>query len=149
MKVKVSESLDDLATLVDNLKATSKEIGGIAVFVGVVRSSRLEEKVLRMEYESHETLAPKVIEQIIEETKAKHKIMDAVVEHRVGTVQVGEDVMYVLVASKHREEAFQALKETVDRVKHEAPIWKKEITRKGAYWVQGSETTSKERSDPE
>jgi len=58
------------------------------------------------------------------------------VEHRTGKVEVGEDVMYVLVASKHRKEAFQALTELVDRIKTETPIWKKEITEKGAHWVE-------------
>ena len=136
MKVKVAQALDDLASLVSQLKKSSNEVGGVTVFVGVVRGSRGAEKVLRIEYEAHETLAPKTIEKIIEDLKRKHKIIDAIVEHRVGTVQVGEDVMYALVASKHREEGFQALTELVERVKHEAPIWKKEITEKASYWVQ-------------
>lgn len=142
MKVKVAQALDDLASLVSQLKKSSNEVGGITVFVGVVRGSRGAEKVLRIEYEAHEILAPKTIEKIIEDIKKKHKIIDAMVEHRVGTVQVGEDVMYALVASKHREEGLQALTELVDRVKHEAPIWKKEITEKASYWVQNTRDTS-------
>jgi molybdopterin synthase catalytic subunit len=54
----------------------------------------------------------------------------------VGTVQVGEEVMYVLVASKHRREGRKALAELVDRIKHEVPIWKKEVTEKDTYWVE-------------
>ena len=142
MKVKVAQALDDLASLVSQLKKSSNEVGGVTVFVGVVRGSRGAEKVLRIEYEAHETLAPKTREKIIEDLKRKHKIIDAIVEHRVGTVQVGEDVMYALVASKHREEGFQALTELVERVKHEAPIWKKEITEKASYWVQNAGDTS-------
>ncbi len=136
MKVKLSEKLDSLDSLISQLKRTSDEIGGIAVFVGAVRGTHGDEKVLRLEYEAHETLAPEVIEKIIEDSKAKYGIVDAIVEHRVGTASVGEDVMYVLIASKHRKEAFHALEEMVDRIKNEVPIWKKEVTDKEAYWVE-------------
>jgi len=142
MKVKISQKLDSLNYLIGHLKRSSEEIGAIATFVGVVRGTSGTEKVLRLEYEAHETLAPKVAREIVEDIRKKHGIIDAVVEHRVGTVQVGEDVMYVLIASKHREEGFQALTELVDRVKHEVPIWKKEVTERGAHWVKGSEEHS-------
>lgn len=136
MKVRLSEKLDSLDSLISQLKRTSDEIGGIAVFVGAVRGTHNDERVVRLEYEAHETLAPKVIEKIIEDSKVKHGIIDAIVEHRVGTASVGEDVMYVLIASKHRNKAFHALEEMVDRIKTEVPIWKKEVTDKEAYWVE-------------
>jgi len=142
MKVKISQKLDSLNYLIGHLKRSSEEIGAIATFVGVVRGTSGTEKVLRLEYEAHKTLAPKVVREIIEDIKKKHGIIDAVVEHRIGTVQVGEDVMYVLTASKHREQGFQALTELVDRVKHEVPIWKKEVTEQGAHWVKGFEEHS-------
>jgi molybdopterin synthase catalytic subunit len=136
MKVKVSPELDPLGSLVNELKKSSDEVGAVTVFVGVVRGSRGREKVDRLEYEAHETSAPEAITTIVEELKAKHGILDAAVEHKIGTVKVGEDVMYVLVASKHRKEGREAMAELVDRIKHEVPIWKKEITENGAYWVE-------------
>jgi len=136
VKVKVSSELDPLGSLVDELKKSSSEVGAVTVFVGVVRGIRGKEKVVRLEYEAHETSAPERIKTIIKELKAKHGILDTVVEHKTGVVKVGEDVMYVLVASKHREEGRSAMSELVDRVKREVPIWKKEVTEKGAYWVE-------------
>ncbi len=136
MKVKVLQKLDPLDSLVEELKKSSNEVGAVTVFVGIVRGTREKEKVLRLEYEAHEALAPQTIKTIVEEQKTKHGIIDAIVEHRVGTVQVGEEVMYVLVASKHRREGRKALAELVDRIKHEVPIWKKEVTEKDAYWVE-------------
>jgi molybdopterin synthase catalytic subunit len=130
MKVKVSQKLDNLNTLISEMKKTSKEAGAIAVFVGIVRGTRKDEEVLRLEYEAHETLAPAKMKKIIDELKAKYGIIDAAVQHRTGTAKAGEEVMYALVASKHRKEAFQALEELVDRVKHEVPVWKKEVTEK-------------------
>ena len=138
MKVKISYNLDSLESLIGELKKQTEEAGAIAVFVGAVRGTRVDEKVLRLEYEAHEDLAVEVMKRIIEETKAKYEIIDAVIQHRLGAVKVGEDVMYVLVASKHRAEAFQALPEIVERVKHEVPIWKKEVTEKNSYWVENA-----------
>jgi molybdopterin synthase catalytic subunit len=136
MKVKISQKLDDLNTLISEMKKTSKEAGAIVVFVGVVRGTREDKKVVRLEYEAHEALAPERMKQIIGELRAKYGIIDAIVEHKTGTAKVGEEVMYALVASKHRKEAFQALEELVDQVKHEVPIWKKEVTEKKSYWVE-------------
>ena len=136
MKVKVSHNLDSLEFLVSELKKQTDEAGAIAVFVGAVRGTRGDERVLRLEYEAHEDLALDRMKRIIEEAKAKYGIFYAVIQHRLGAVKVGEDVMYVLVASKHRTEAFQALSEIVERVKHEVPIWKKEVTEKKSYWVE-------------
>jgi len=136
VKVKVSPELDPLGPLINELKKSSSEVGAVTVFVGVVRGARGKEKVARLEYEAHETSAPEAIKTIVEELKVKHGIFDAVVEHKTGEVKVGEDVMYVLVASKHRREGRRAMAELVDRVKREVPIWKKEVTEKGAYWVE-------------
>lgn len=136
MKIRVSEKLDDLQSLVSQMKSSSNEIGALAIFVGVVRGTRRNEKVTKIEYEAYESLAPKAIEKIIEELRTKYGIIDVVVEHRVGTIPVGGDVMYVLIASKHREEGFQALTEMINRIKHEVPVWKKEVTAEGAYWVE-------------
>ena len=134
--MKISHDLDDMETLIDGLKRITDEVGAIAIFIGVVRGKRNDEKVLKLEYEAYEELASKVAEKIIEDAKTKYGIIDACIQHRIGTVKVGGDVMYVLVASKHRAEAFQALSEIVERIKREIPIWKKEVTEKGSYWVE-------------
>ena len=139
MKVKISYSLDSLEYLINELKKQTEEAGAIAVFVGAVRGTRGDEKVLRLEYEAHEDLAVETMNKIIEDVKTKHKIIDGIIQHRLGVVNVGEDVMYILVASKHRAEAFQALSEIVERVKHEVPIWKKEVTEKKSYWVENAQ----------
>jgi len=136
LKVKISHNLDDIETLIEGLKRLTDEVGAIAIFIGVVRGKRNDEKVLRLEYEAYEELASKVAEKIIEDAKTKYGIINVCIQHRIGTVKVGGDVMYVLVASKHRAEAFQALSEIVERIKREIPIWKKEVTEKGSYWVE-------------
>ncbi len=138
LKVKISKDLDSINVLINELKKSSNEIGAITVFVGVVRGTRENEKVVKLEYEAYETLAYQIIEKIVYEQKTKHNLIDIIVEHRIGEVQVGEEVMYVLVASKRRKEGRAALAEIVDRIKIEVPIWKKEVTEKNIYWVENT-----------
>ena len=110
-------------------------MGAIAIFLGVVRGISRGKRVLRLEYEAHPELAPEVLGRLLEEARRKHDIIDGVIEHKVGVAAVGEPVMCIAIASRHRQEGFSALRELVERVKHEAPIWKKEVTEEGAYWV--------------
>ncbi len=137
MKVKVDRKLDPLPSLVEYLKGSSDEVGAVAIFIGVVRAVSDDGKVLKLCYEAHETLAHKVLEEVVEDVKKKYGLIDVVAEHRLGDVLAGEDIMYVLVASKHRDEAYKALTELVDRIKREVPIWKKEYTEKSVKWVIG------------
>ncbi|KYH42605.1 MAG: molybdenum cofactor biosynthesis protein MoaE [Candidatus Bathyarchaeota archaeon B63] len=138
MRVKVSHDLDSLESLIARLKGETEDAGAIVAFIGAVRGTRGDEKVLRLEYEAHVDLAVEFMEKIIEEAKEKHGIIDAVIQHRLGEAGVGEDVMYVIVASEHRAEAFKAASEIIERVKHEVPIWKKEVTEEGSYWVENA-----------
>jgi len=64
-------------------------------------------------------------------------IVDVRIHHVIGELEVGEDIVYVVVAGGHRSEVFEVLREAVERMKREAAIWKKEITDRGEYWVSG------------
>lgn len=137
LKVKISENLDDLNSLLNEIKGASNEIGAITIFVGAVRGLGKDgEKVLRLEYEAYEEMAIKTLENIISDLKSKYGIIDAIVEHKIGSASVGEDTVYALVASKHREEGFKSIIELIERLKREVPIWKKEVTDKGSHWIE-------------
>ncbi len=132
MRATCKSKLSDVGKILNEIKRVSKDIGAVVIFVGVVRSNG--GNVLRLEYEVHPDLADRVLAKIGEEIKEKYGLMDVIIEHKAGKAEVGEDVMIVAIAAKHRAEAFEAIKEIVDRIKKEAPIWKKEITKTKAYW---------------
>lgn len=129
--------MSPVGDVVEELKRASENVGAVLMFLGVVRGTSSGKRVLRLEYEAHGELAPKVLLKLLEEAKAKHGIIDGVIEHKIGTAGVGEPVMCIAVASEHRQEGFRALMELVERVKHEAPIWKKEVTEEGEHWIEG------------
>ncbi|MBS7654163.1 MAG: molybdenum cofactor biosynthesis protein MoaE [Candidatus Bathyarchaeia archaeon] len=137
MRVRLSKNLGELNRLIDEIKGSSDEVGAITIFIGVVRGKNAGgEKVLRLEYEAYEDVAVKTLENIISNIKDKYGILDAIVEHKIGSANAGEDTVYAVVASKHREEGFKSIIELIERLKHEVPIWKKEITEKGSHWIE-------------
>jgi cyclic pyranopterin phosphate synthase len=72
-----------------------------------------------------------------------HGLRAAAAEHRIGSVPLGEPSVIVAVSAAHREHAFAAAREAIDRIKTEAPIWKREIDADGAgRWVAGAGPTS-------
>jgi molybdopterin synthase catalytic subunit len=72
------------------------------------------------------------------EALERHGLCAAAVEHRVGDVQRSEPSVIVAVSARHRGEAFAGAREIIDRVKAEAPIWKKEIEGGDERWVRGT-----------
>jgi MoaE-MoaD fusion protein len=130
--VRVSEqplSLQELSNAVGDPGA-----GAIVIFQGVTR------EVERLHYEAYAAMATERLEAIMRDCIAAHGLRAAAVEHRIGSVPLGEPSVIVAVSAAHRAEAFAAAREAIDRVKAEAPVWKREH-RSGAAarWAEGAE----------
>jgi molybdopterin synthase catalytic subunit len=107
--------------------------GAIVTFQGMTRD------VDRLEYEAYAEMAQRRIEAILRECLDRHGLEAAAAEHRVGTVPLGEPSVVVAVSAAHRDEAFAAAREAIDRIKAEAPIWKQEVEDSGdSSWVEGA-----------
>jgi len=115
----------------------SHRIGCILTFIGVVRGvTRSGAKVYKLEYEAYDEVAEKRLQEIAYDLKRIPGIVDVRIHHFTGSLSVGEDSVYIVVAAEHRQEGFKALREAIERLKVEAPIWKKEYTDRGSYWVE-------------
>jgi molybdopterin synthase catalytic subunit len=120
-------SLDALAGRVRHPRA-----GAVVTFQGVTR------EVERLEYEAYAEMAEPKLAEIARAAVERNGLCAAAVEHRVGAVALSEPSVAVAVSAPHRGEAFAGAREIIDRVKAEAPIWKKEVEGGDARWVQGS-----------
>jgi len=116
---------------------SSSSTGGIVIFLGKVRDENFGRRVKRLIYEAYEEMALKEMEKIRKEALSKFPIIDALIWHRVGELEIGENTILVIASSKHRREAFEACIWMVDEVKKRVPIWKREITEEGEYWIEG------------
>lgn len=122
-----------------SLQALSRAVGdpgagAIVIFQGVTR------EVERLDYEAYIAMAQERIEAIARECVAAHDLRAVAVEHRVGSVPRGEPSVIVAVSAAHRDEAFAGAREVIDRLKAQAPIWKREHAA-GATgrWATGTE----------
>jgi molybdopterin synthase catalytic subunit len=120
-------SLDGLAARVRDSRA-----GAVVTFAGVTR------EVERLEYEAYAEMAEERMAAIASEAVDRHGLCAAAVEHRVGEVPLSEPSVIVAVSAPHRGDAFAGAREIIDRVKAEAPIWKKEIEGGEGRWVEGA-----------
>jgi len=122
------------------------KVGAITMFIGVVRGENMEGKAVKgLELEAYDEKANEVLEKICRELRTRKGIVDVQIHHFTGEFQLGEDLVYVLVAGSHRSNVFPILKEAVERYKKEAPIFKKEhvTDEKGkvkSYWVSERQT---------
>ena len=105
--------------------------GAVVLFSGEVRNHNHGMDVAYLEYEAHETMAAKMIKQILADAHEKWPLNIAVAQHRTGKVTVGETAVVVITASPHRSEAYAANQYIIDRIKHEATIWKCEYFADG------------------
>ncbi len=127
-----------LEELVEEVKRNPeiKHAGAIACFMGIVRLDGTElDDVQCLEYESYEEVALEKLREIREDILSRTGIIDVSLHHLVDRLKVSEESLYVVVAGRHRKDAFPAIIEAVERVKREVPIWKKEVSREGAAWI--------------
>jgi molybdopterin synthase catalytic subunit len=113
--------------------------GAVVSFQGVTR------EVDRLDYEAYTEMAQGRIEAILRECVTRHGLEAAAAEHRVGSVPLGEASVVVAVSAAHRDQAFAAAREAIDRIKAEAPIWKREVHGDRSRWVEGAPAPGAER----
>lgn len=101
------------------------EVGASVEFLGTVRRQEDGRDIEVLEYEAYDAMAEAVIERLIQQAQRRWPLHRVEVRHRTGRVFAGEIAVRVRVQAPHREEAFEACRFLIDRIKEEAPIWKR------------------------
>lgn len=113
--------------------------GAVVVMLGIVRDHTRKDgqvvSVTHLDYEAYVEMAERVIEGIAVGVEAAHPGSRVFVQHRTGTLQVGESAVVIAVSSPHRKDAFVGCEAVIDRLKQDAPIWKREHGADGVSWV--------------
>jgi MoaE-MoaD fusion protein len=129
-RVRVTAEPLDLAAL--SAAVRDPRAGAVVCFEGVTR------EVPRLEYEAYAEMAEPRLRAIAAEEAERHGLTAVAVEHRTGSVALGEPSVIVAASAAHRGEAFAGARAVIDRVKAEAPIWKVEVSESGAQRVEGT-----------
>ena len=135
MPVRIQTQDFDLSQEVKQLRAGDARVGAIATFVGTVRDRNDGSDVAAMTLEHYPGMTEKSLEEIIEKAKARWDIFEVLIIHRVGPLNIEDQIVLTAVTSAHRGEAFAACEYVMDYLKTLAPFWKKEDTSEGVRWV--------------
>ena len=116
------------------IKAAKKHgTGAAVVFDGIVR----DDDIIEMELESYEDVATQELEKIARDATERFRLLHVDIIHRIGRLAVGENILVIVVAAGHREEAYAGSRYIIEAIKAGVPIWKKELTKNGGRWVPG------------
>jgi molybdopterin synthase catalytic subunit len=113
--------------------------GGTCVFVGTVRDHSKAGDVTGLRYEAWDELAVTRLHEIAGELFERWPVRKVAILHRTGDLRVGEASVVIACSAPHRNDAFEACRHGIERLKEDVPIWKKESLVSGdAHWVMGS-----------
>ncbi|MDQ6917123.1 MAG: molybdopterin synthase catalytic subunit MoaE [Pseudomonadota bacterium] len=136
MAVRIQVEDFDVSAELKSLRASDTRIGAVASFVGTVRDLNDASQVSTLTLEHYPGMTEKALGRIVDDARQRWDIYDALVVHRVGTLQPGDQIVLVAVTSAHRGESFAACQFIMDYLKTRAPFWKKERTPEGERWVE-------------
>ena len=133
MTVSIQSSPFDMGAEVRRFANSVSGAGAIVTFSGLVRDDG--GKLTAMEIEHYPAMTERAVEAIRVEAMERWALLGAVIVHRYGRLEPGEQIMMVATAARHRADAFAAAEFLMDYLKSRAPFWKKEIGPDGEQWV--------------
>lgn len=111
------------------------DVGGVALFVGVVRDHDHGQRVVELEYSAHPRAGAELA-RVAAVVAGELPVRAVAVVHRTGLLAIGDLAVVVAVGASHRGEAFDACRRLIDLVKAEVPIWKRQLFFDGSVeWV--------------
>ena len=137
MAIRVQAVPFDPGAEVNALHAANLGIGAVVSFVGYVRDFNDGQDVSGLFLEHYPGMTEKALGKIAEEAEQRWPLLRLEILHRIGGLEPGEPIVFVGVASAHRQAAFDACNFIMDYLKTRAPFWKKETGAQGPRWVEG------------
>jgi molybdopterin synthase catalytic subunit len=134
MRASIVTTPIDPAALLTEVGSVSN--GASVLFVGTVRDMNEGRAVTGIEYAAYESMAVRELGAIVSEAASRFDTDDIAVEHRIGTLHLGEASVAIAVAHSHRAPAYEASRFIIEQLKRRVPIWKREHYADGAReWI--------------
>lgn len=146
MAIRVQTEDFDIGAEITALTKGRTEIGGVASFVGLVRDfitageGKGATAIHGMTLEHYPGMTEKMLARIEEEANRRWALDATLIVHRVGPLAPGDNIVLVVCAAAHREDALQACSFLIDWLKTKAPFWKRESTAEGEKWVKARDS---------
>jgi len=133
--VRIQEEDFSVEEEISALRETSQRMGGIVTFLGCARDFSEGRDVFSINFEQYAGMAVTAMNSLRDEALKQFDIIGVRIIHRVTTVHAGDQIVLIVVGAEHRKPAFEACEWIIDTLKQRVPIWKKEVTPEGDFWV--------------
>ena len=126
----------DTAAEASALTRGRTDIGAVVTFTGICRGDENSKPIAALTLEHYPAMAEAEIARHVEDAESRWALLGVTVIHRYGRIEPGEDIVLVVTASSHRQDAFAAAEFLMDYLKTHAPFWKRVEQPAGATWVE-------------
>jgi len=133
--IKIQKKDFNVENEINTIKNKYSSIGAVNVFIGFVRDYNDKKDVKFLELEVYEQMAIKELSKIQQRAIKKFKLIDSLIIHRYGKLNVNDKIVLVVCFSVNRKNSFEATKFIMDYLKKDAPFWKKETYDFGSNWI--------------
>jgi len=133
--IKIQQQDFDLEREISAIKFKHSNVGAVSTFIGYVRDINNNKEVTSIDLEVYQDMAFKSLEKISKEAKKKWKLIDSLVIHRYGKLEISEKIVLVATFSMHRNDSIASCNYIIDFLKKDAPFWKKESYNKNFNWL--------------
>ena len=116
--------------------------GAVSIFVGYVRNSNNQQKVIAIDLEVYKDMAYKSLKMICLKAQKKWNLIDTLIVHRFGKLSINEKIVLVATFSIHRNDSVEACNYIMDYLKKDAPFWKKEFYNNNYSWLENTRLTN-------
>ena len=140
--IKIQEEDFNIEDEINLMKLQHLNVGAVSTFIGYVRSVNNQQKVTSINLEVYKDMAYKSLEDICAIAREKWDIIDMLIIHRFGKLNVEEKIVLVATFSIHRKESSDACNFIMDYLKKDAPFWKKEYYNDNYEWLENTRLTN-------
>jgi len=139
--IKIQKEDFNLENEITYIKSQHSDIGAVSTFVGYVRNINDKKNVTSIDIEVYPEMAEKSLLEICDQAKKNWKLIDILVIHRFGSLNVNQKIVLVATFAIHRHDSIAACNYIMDYLKKNAPFWKKEYYDNDSKWLQNTTKT--------
>ena len=136
--IKIQKKDFNLENEISFIKAQHTNIGAVSSFVGYVRDINNKKKVTSIDLDVYKDMAYKLLEEICYKVYQSWNLIDILIIHRYGKLNISEKIVLVSTFSIHRKDSFESCNFIMDYLKKDAPFWKKEFYNKNNEWLKNT-----------
>mgnify|MGYP001426445737 CR=1 FL=1 len=136
--IKIQKKDFDLEVELNHIKNKHTNVGAVSTFIGYVRDLNNDKDVKYIDLEVYNEMAVKELSKIRDIALIKWSLIDCIIIHRYGKLEVSDKIVLVACFSEHRNNSFEGCKFIMNYLKKDAPFWKKEYYTEGSNWLENT-----------